>query len=350
MRIALVNGFWGQNIGNAFFNIGGESLLNSAFPDQKVLKVQDQSAYWTFRNEAKGSFNEAFDLLGSLDVDLLVLQGPLFTRNFANIWKLTLSKLQRRGVQWAALGSAFRQYTNEEVAVFDDVVSSVPPLFVSTRDDTSFEMIERTGLVKRLHAGIDSAFMMNREIEVPSLVGGPFVALNFDHFPEPEFVPDPEGVLLLGGQRFSLRFSGTSWRLATKGKAQAYLGQMLLGRQKFTKLGDATVVRPEHRTNPHLPMKIYRNANALASDEPYSYAALYANVEVTLADRVHACVLTLSYGGAAMLFNPTTRRSALLNKVVDGDITEAPCRLVPGLVDAQFEQTVEFISAAGKDL
>ena len=33
MRIGLVSGFWGQNIGNAFFNLGGKACLEAAGHD-----------------------------------------------------------------------------------------------------------------------------------------------------------------------------------------------------------------------------------------------------------------------------------------------------------------------------
>lgn len=47
-KVALVSGFWGQNIGNAFFNIGGKRILEEVFAKHRVEFIQDQPRYWTF--------------------------------------------------------------------------------------------------------------------------------------------------------------------------------------------------------------------------------------------------------------------------------------------------------------
>ena len=41
-KIALVSGGWGQNIGNAFFNIGGKRILEEVFSGHRVEFIQDQ--------------------------------------------------------------------------------------------------------------------------------------------------------------------------------------------------------------------------------------------------------------------------------------------------------------------
>jgi hypothetical protein len=47
-KVALVSGGWGQNIGNAFFNIGGKRILEEVFPEYRVEFIQDQPGYWIF--------------------------------------------------------------------------------------------------------------------------------------------------------------------------------------------------------------------------------------------------------------------------------------------------------------
>lgn len=47
-KVALVSGFWGQNIGNAFINIGGKRMLEDVFPEHRVEFVQDQPGYRIF--------------------------------------------------------------------------------------------------------------------------------------------------------------------------------------------------------------------------------------------------------------------------------------------------------------
>lgn len=57
LNVALVSGFWAQNIGNAFFNLGGKFILDNVFDQHDVNYFQDQPGYWTlnFRKNPKNS-------------------------------------------------------------------------------------------------------------------------------------------------------------------------------------------------------------------------------------------------------------------------------------------------------
>ena len=341
MKIALVSGFWGQNIGNAFFNLGGRYILEAA--GHEVFFLQDAPAYWTFRDEAKGNYRQSFPLVEELEFDLLVLQGPLFTRNFAAIWAEPLSRLAKSGSGWAVLSAGFRSYTDEELRALRSVVDFAgQPEFISTRDPLTAEMLRRD---QRLHVygGIDSAFFMPRAEPVLSrrLGTDPYVALCFDHFVEPTIrtndCDDPEAWLL----EYPAKLNALSGR----SKAHGYLAHYLDRRKHPVKLGQYRVVRPEHRTNPHLAHKIYREGQALASDEPWSYAHLYANAEATFSDRVHACVLSLAYGTPARLFNPTTQRKSLFSAVAAEGIDDRLVTVEPAIIDEAAEGIADFISA-----
>lgn len=345
-RTALVSGFWGQNVGNAFFNIAGEHMLQSA--GLNPFFVQDMPAYATFRNEEKGSFDNAFGTLEFLDFDLLVLQGPLFTRNFGNIWGETLKRLNAQGKRWAIMSGAFRKYTAEEQAVARAVFDAVPPVFVSTRDSVSYEMLEsqHTGNFP-LRSGIDSAFFLPQAYEPPTS-SEKAIALCFDHFGEPELVSDSSGGIQIGDASYRLAWDDRGDRMASKSKAHAIAYQSLVGRKaRPSEINGHRIIRPDHRTNPHMPFKIYRDPNGLASDEPWTYLAVYRNVALTMSDRVHACVATIAYGGTAMLHNPITKRSAMFRDVGASEIEEKPVSLDEELRLAQYAATVEFLREFG---
>ena len=44
-RVALVGGFWAQNIGNAFFNIGAKFILEQVFPHNDMAHLLSKSNY-----------------------------------------------------------------------------------------------------------------------------------------------------------------------------------------------------------------------------------------------------------------------------------------------------------------
>lgn len=334
MHVALVSGFWGQNIGNAFFNLGGEHALLAA--GHEVSLIQDQSAYWTFRDEAKGSYSNSFDLLGHLEFDLLVLQGPLWTRNFGKIWHRQLRSLSDRGIPWAVLSGGFRAYSGEERSVVASIIDDVPPIFVSTRDRITYEMIK--DVFPPARCGIDSAFFLPRAVS-PPVVGGSYIAMTFDHFAEPSIETQGSGE----PAAWKLRRQKTLDRLAARSKVHAYLAQIIDRRHLPEQVGDYRVVRPEHRTNPHIPLKIYRQVNAIASDEPWTYAAIYRSSAATFSDRVHACVLSLAYGTPAWLHNPTTKRKALFDRVSAQSIEHRLTVLPDGLLDHEFGDLIAFL-------
>lgn len=342
-RVALVSGFWGQNIGNAFFNLGGKAVLETAGCDP--FFVQDMPAYATFRNEAKGNFANAYPLLSDLDFDVLVLQGPLFTINFANIWLDQLKHLNAQGKRWAVLGGAFRKYTAEEVEIVREVTSAVPPVFVSTRDQVSFDMLEDLDINRR--SGIDSAFFLPEAFEPPRSSAST-VTFCFDHYAEPTLIPSKGGPIEIGGSSFRLEFDKRGDAMADRSKAHAIAYQLFdRRRQRPREVAGHTIIRPDHRTNPHIPAKVYRDPNGIASDEPWTYATVYASSRLTLSDRVHACVATLAYGGRALLHNPGTKRSALFDAVGAHEIDQRPDEIDQSVRRSHFSDVVQF---AAKEL
>lgn len=336
----LVSGFWGQNIGNAFFNLGGRAALEAAGHD--VSFVQDMPAYATFRNESKGNWKHAYPLLDHLEFDLLVLQGPLFTRNFAAIWREQLGRLARRGVRWAVLGGALRKYSPTEVEIARALIAETPPLFVSTRDDETY--VALAGVPTTLRRGVDSAFFLPEAFAPPRMSGPPVIAMTFDHFAEPRLLADPAGPLEIDGRRFRLEGAPGIDRIAARSKAHALALRALRRSAAPGEVDGVTIVRPDHRTNPHLPVTIYKDPNGLASDEPWTYLTVYANCDLTVADRVHACVATLAYGGQAMLWNPVTRRCKLFDAIGVPDVARRPVRLAAGVREQWFAETVDFLS------
>ena len=72
--------------------------------------------------------------------------------------------------------------------------------------------------------------------------------------------------------------------------------------------------------------KVYRYKNSFCADIPHTYANIYAEADLTLSDRVHACAVTLAYGNSAYLF-AKTKRSALLKRVGADCIEDHPVKI-----------------------
>ncbi len=350
-RVALVSGFWGQNIGNAFFNVGGKFILEQIFGPDSVRFIQDQPAYRTFHNQAKGNPRHDLNLLKYLDVDVVALQGPMLTVNFRHIWADAFAEYKRRNVRVILLGAGLFKFTDEEIRAAREFVGEYPPLLISTRDRETFEAIK--DLVPHTYCGIDSAFFAPDACPALPLTIEPYIVLNFDRFPEPTITEgraaDPDA------QRIrNIQWQGHQWTLATpriqqwfslQGKWQAYLGHLLDRRRLPAELSGYKVVRPEHRFNPHVTWKIYKQPNAVASDEPFTYFTIYGNTQLTLADRVHACVATLAYGKPAMLFTPSPR-ARLFDRLGLSDIRHRPVELSRDRLAEEKDALLAFIRKA----
>lgn len=343
-RIALVSGFWGQNIGNAFFNLGGRWLLEEAFSTSTVGFLQDQPGYRTFHSKKSGNPANAYDLLGDVDIDLLVLQGPLLTTTALDLWGPTLRRLRARGARWLYLGAALFKYTAKERSAALAFLREFPPIAVSTRDAATAELIAELGLP--VHSGIDSAFALPHVVRpVPMVPSDRFrIALSFDRYPEPIFYPDPSG-FQVGDGRFSYRQPRLQQRLSRMGKWQAYIGAGLDRSPRPNPFADSAIVRLAHRTNPFVKWKVYQRPDTVASDEPWTYMTVYSSVDLVLSDRVHACVAALAYGNPAMLFS-SSPRAGLFDAVGASGIRSGPVTAPWERIDNRLQETVRFLRDA----
>jgi polysaccharide pyruvyl transferase WcaK-like protein len=327
-RVGLVGGQWAQNVGNAFFNLGGEYVLKRIYGEDQVGFFQDQPNYRTLHNKFKGNPDTYVDFLQYLDIDTFVLQGPVLNGWIRQSWEKLFKTFQQRGIKVVFLSSAFFKFHDREIAAVKSFLEEYPPALISTRDDRSYGILKDwlPGVPK--YDGIDSGWFLNRCARpFAKRADVNYIAKNFDRYPEPEILAqDP-------GPKFNTRvveIEGRDWHLAVpkrldeashKGKIKAYFADLFDRRKLPAEFDGRMVVRPEHRFFPHVTHKIYRQPNATASDEPWTYINIYANADFTLSDRVHACVATLAFGNPAMLFTPSPR-SALFGRVGIGDIRD----------------------------
>lgn len=349
-RIALVCGGWGQNIGNAFFNIGGHYVLSEVFGQGQVGFHQDQPNYRTLHNKFKGNPVNYVDLISYMDIDYVVLQGPVFNPWIYVSWAKTFKALKRRGVKIAFLSSAFFKFRDKEYATVRGFLEEFPPAFISTRDSRSYEILKGFFPKLPIFDGIDSGFFLNRTaVPFGTSAFEPFCAFTFDRYSEPTFMksaPDPKKyeskkVWILNKTYYAAvpKFLHNSGH---KSKIWAYIGDYFDRRRHADKIDGFNIVRPEHRSYPHITYKIYRHPNATASDDPWTYVNIYGNATFTLSDRVHACVASLTYGKQAMLFTPSPR-SSLFDRVGVESIREQLCTLDLDFLTEQQEKEISWV-------
>lgn len=353
-RAALVSGFWGQNIGNAFFNVGGKHVLEQAFDHEDSVEfIQDQPGYRTFHDQSKGNPAKDVGLLAQLDkVDFIVLQGPMLTVDFRALWEPTFRALRARGTRIILLGAAMFRFTDEEVEINRAFLKEIEPSILVTRDNPTYDAFK--DLCEHAYAGIDSAFFTPYTYRPFDLALPDYVAVTYDRFPEPRIATVAEGAKLSGRHDTTFTALGLEWglsyprlaeRLSHKGKIQSYISSLVDRRDLPSTVDRFQLVRPEHRFNPHIPWKIYKRPNAVASDEPFTYFTLYAGAQMTLADRVHACVTALAYGRPAMMYRHTMR-AQLFDRLDLHDIGHRPVTLSRERLDRETKAEIDFLRSA----
>ena len=354
---ALVYGFWGQNIGNAFFNVGGKWILENTF-GPRVSEIQDQPAYRTFHRKHSGNPPKDFGLLKHLATDYVVLQGPMLTTSFRAIWEPTFKALKQRGVKIILISAGLFRYTPEEIEAARSFLKDYPPDVLSTRDARTYEHVH--DLSPLSYSGIDSAFFWPRAYEPVKLEIDPYITVNFDQYPEPNIVvskePLAENLVHYADHRFesldrhwALKQPGLLKKFAAAGQWQCYLGARLDWRRLPEQVDGLNVMRPEHRFNPHVTWKVYRQVGAIASDEPFTYFSIYSQTQLTISDRVHACVATLAAGKPAMLCHPTPR-AYLFERLGLNEIRQRPMTLDLEMLKREQEAELEFLRSAKQQL
>lgn len=350
-KVAFIGGYWAPNIGNAFFNLGAEYVLKQVFGEENVTMVFDQPAYITQWNTNKGNPPWAIDYWSHINVDYIVLLGPVISKAFLNIWKATLDHLKERGIRYMILSAGMMKYDVEVIKEVKSFFLENPPYVITTRDRDTYE--EFKDCVKNIYDGICFAFFVPDCYKPISTDLKPLLAVNFDKIDEPQIFIDEPGQRTdiefeFEGQHIGMRFGGLISKIGLKTDrftdALVYAMSPLPRGKRPIKIGKYNVIRTDHRFAPMFMRKVYRYDNSFCADIPHTYANIYAEAELTLSDRVHACALTLAYGNAAYLF-AKTGRSALLKRVGAEEIEVHPVRINMEYLKEEKRRLIEWLRA-----
>ena len=316
--IVITAGTWSTNIGNAFFQLGAQQIMSEVATAGRVHLLTDQAGYWQYgkKEEPQNSAR----LLDHVDAEYIVLSGSLLTYSFPILWRESFRVLKERGVRIVLLGVGQFDYSEKETALCRDLLQEYPPHVLVSRDSTTYNNFR--DLAAHSYDGIDNAYFLPLGYPTIPLDYPPYIALNFDKGPEPVIeLIDTSGSPLWGRPGYNscrvpfdsgaldVRFSSHKrWMGDWLGKYYGYVAGILgLKRTRQDRAGKYHLLRTDHQTNPLCHRKLYYGPGAFAMDVPYGYFALYANAALTLSDRIHACVVTMAYGGTAMLFSKSPR-------------------------------------------
>lgn len=284
MKVVYYNSGWPINIGNAFIDYGSSYAIKAAVPQAKVY-VASELAKWVFWYNGQ-PMERSLDLAELADVDFVVISGMSMCDEFIAVEGPVLNKLSERGVKIVFSGTGGEVYTEQEVANFRNFLKGLNLAGFISRDEVAYKNFR--DLFPISYSGIDCAFFLGDCFEALPLTIKDYVVYNFDNRPEPQIdQPNPH----------ILRTHHTCNKLLFKPAGMPKFLLALHRRWPF--------LEKFQWKNPFL--RYLSQPNTLISDMPDDYLHLYASVSAVYTDRVHACISTLAFGNAAMLYSKTPR-------------------------------------------
>jgi hypothetical protein len=345
-------GGWSPNIGNAFFQLGGYHVLKSIVPDATFSFINEKPGYPQYWNPRGGNPRDYFDMASAVRSDYLVLMGPMFRPETMDIWGDSLEKIVAQGTRLIYLGIGAMRYEPEYIELYRTFLKKFPAYIFASRDHESYEKLG--DLAQYAYDGIDLAFFIPDFFPITGFTNlPPYVALNFDKIPEPEFVILNNSTSI-GDQAKALKkfeFNGQTWivkqenwrtRLARRSRYTMLLESIIFKGNQNKMLGDYPIVRTDHRYTPIIGRRTYRYPNVMVNDTPYPYFEIYGNAELILSDRLHACVMGMAYGKSAMVFSESPRLR-LLERFNIPEITSRPVKIDPAVLNQEKTGLREFL-------
>lgn len=346
-RIAYSTGFWCTNIGNAFFSLGVEHVLNNLIGENNVTVVSDFQTYTTGYGKRLYPDKNQLEYISMLDVDYLVLAGPVLSKYFLSLWKDIIIELERRGIRVVLLSTGMMKMTEEAIEECKVFFEQHPPYVLCSRDHKTYETFGK--YAEHSYDGICFAFF-TPDYYHPAPINKDFIVMNFDKIPEPKIWSDDikdNSSFEFNGSQWHVKHTGVLTKTATKtdrfSDALIYAASVLPQKKRDNEIGGYSVFRTDHRFHPHYRRKIYNQANSFCADLPYGYLELYANSSLTFSDRVHACAVTLAFGHSAMLFSETNR-VGLLDRVGAGDISNHPVTISIDYLNDEKQRMLNWLS------
>ncbi|MEE4255782.1 MAG: polysaccharide pyruvyl transferase family protein [Bacteroidales bacterium] len=334
-NIGLVGGFASTNVGNDFFTKGIEYAITRAVPDSSIYITQNLPGYYW--KEGNKNPKNSFNYLGHMELDYLILTGPLFDVRFPHIWEETLSTLKNKGTRILIFSAGSQQYSENERNTVSKFLEFVEPYAIISRDSPTYEAYKE--LAEYSYDGIDFAFFINDIFKPYKLDLPEYVILNFDTMPEPVFRPG-------GSDENSFRFLGEDWRFKKKQMNKVNKTIYRFFPEWFTfhnqEFGKYEIVRPYNFVNPGNSKKFYTLPGTYLSELASDHVNLYANASGILSCRVHSCVASLVFGKEAMLFSKSLR-GQLFDRVGLGDIRKHPVKLDLSYLKDEKKKQLEFL-------
>lgn len=316
IRVAVLGGSWSSNVGNAFYNLGAQWLLE---------QLCEQSTFVPESPRWKEPCQDDFDLVGHLDCDLVLMTGPCLNLKLAEVYTDSFRRLYDRGIPVGYVSVGMSLYDEGEANEVKKFLDQFPPAFVSTRDDLTHRFIEPR-VSCPTYSGLCTSLFLNDAYQPATIAADPYVVLNFDS-EEPELEFDTDGAA-------SVKKSSRKWFSKTPV-------------EHVDQIQEANIVRTCNLSIDEGYHRIYGRPNTYHSDLPGGYCSILKHAQCVYSERVHTCAATLIYGSKAQFIATSTRsfekRSLLFEQIGLGEIFNRPVKIDFDELNPMKESMVSFL-------
>lgn len=337
-KILYYGSCWPTNIGNAFVNLGAINALSAALGESGVVYHFGGIGTYLFGLHGRPQNNLFINDLASFD--FVVLAGMTQCDENFRVTEFFLTRLAESGTKIVLAGGGANFYNPDEVKVVRDWMKKVPIYGFISRDTYSYE--NYGDLAEFSFDGIDSAFFISDGFR-PIPLDRDFVVFNFDKMPEPTDAIMAEQGLNTG----NTVFYDTSHKGVDSGRRGLFGsrgGKQEEGLQLLRTLDGKLIIRSHHAVWPEATTEAqFSVPSTLLSDLPSDYLNLYSQAHAVYSDRVHACIATMTFGNAAMLFGKQEPRLRMFERVEAGKVTERPVKLDMANLQEEKDRQVEFL-------
>lgn len=316
LRVAILGGSWSSNVGNAFYNLGAEWLLQQIASDVQFIP---ESPRW--KEQCQGDF----DFIGHLDCDLVLLVGPCLNLKLSDVYTESFQRLYDRGIKVGYLSVGMSIYDDGEADAVRRFFEQFPPAFIATRDDLTHEYF-KSRVSCPTYSGLCTSLFLNDAYQPIDLARDPYVVFNFDS-DEPALRIEADGTASIIAEEKSL-----------------------FGRRKHeppTHVHGQEIVRTCNLSIDDGYRQIYQRPNTYHSDLPWGYCSVLKNAQRVYSERVHTCAATLIYGSEAQFLAKSERsfekRSLLFEQIGLRDIFSRPVRIDFDVLNPLKEKLTRFL-------
>lgn len=333
MIIGVENSSW-NNIGDGFYQFSLLRLLEKEFPNH-TSHMHDAPPRRSFKIP-RNKRSTAFDARSVARSDMLILSGPILGAHFLDDYAQVIQQQLERGGQYMMVSVHGEASGAEPLKSF---LEEHPPELFATRDTQTHEFF---GSKKyRSYDGVCTASLVSITCDEDTFVTDSdteYITVSFYDGHEPAFSvrrTDDGDIAEVSG--ISAWDKTPSWRLKR---------HLEWSRKYPTKVDGFDIVRPVHDISYPFHHLRYARDNSLLSYNPLIYLSLYRGTSLTISNRLHAVLPTISFGKPAAYVGRTPRNGAL-ERLGIRDHQGTLLALSPDVVKEEYSNLVEVLRDAG---